>query len=231
MRINERAIRSLSAHKGGEGHLPPDNRQVLQAPSVRSRALERAQAALRRRRRSPYANRHELLSLYIPLLPSILGLCFARTGLIVAGYGSYTHTDEGIFTDGSMLVALSFMAVILLVIGTRKIRLKKRTTNRIMRTCVALEALCVLLLPLTHIAGAFWPNVHFWLCAAVTFFASGSPSSIGCAAHADAAHHRRAVCVQQPLPSVRWRFTFARSSAPTASTLPPLSPSCSSPAC
>lgn len=114
----------------------------------------------------------KLLSLYIPLLPSILGLCFARAGLIVAGYGSYTHTDEGIFTDGSMLVALSFMAVILLVIGTRKIRLKKRTTNRIMRTCVALEALCVLLLPLAHIAGTFWPNVHFWLCAAVTFFAS-----------------------------------------------------------
>ena len=114
----------------------------------------------------------KLLTLYIPLIPSILGLCFARAGLIVAGYGSYTHTDEGIFTDGSMLVALSFMAVILLVIGTRKIRLKKRTTNRIMRACVALEALCVLLLPLAHIAGAFWPNVHFWLCAAVTFFAS-----------------------------------------------------------
>ena len=114
----------------------------------------------------------KLLSLYIPLLPSILGLCFARAGLIVAGYGSYTRTDEGIFTDGSMLVALSFMAVIMLVIGMRKIRLKKRTTNRIMRACVALEALGVLLLPLAHIAGAFWPNVHFWLCAAVTFFAS-----------------------------------------------------------
>lgn len=114
----------------------------------------------------------KLLSLYIPLLPSILGLCFARAGLIVAGYGSYTRTDEGIFTDGSMLVALSFMAVIMLVIGMRKIRLKKRTTNRIMRACVALEALGMLLLPLAHIAGAFWPNVHFWLCAAVTFFAS-----------------------------------------------------------
>ena len=114
----------------------------------------------------------KLLGLYIPLLPSILGLCFARAGLIVAGYGSYTRTDEGIFTDGSMLVALSFMAVIMLVIGMRKIRLKKRTTNRIMRACVALEALGVLLLPLAHIAGAFWPNVHFWLCAAVTFFAS-----------------------------------------------------------
>lgn len=112
----------------------------------------------------------KLLTLYIPLIPSILGLCFARAGLIVAGYGSYTHTDEGIFTDGAMLAALSIMAVIMLVIGVRKIRLKKRTTNRIMRTCIVLEAACVL--PLAHVAGAFSPNVHFWLCVAVTFFGS-----------------------------------------------------------
>ena len=114
----------------------------------------------------------KLLTLYIPLIPSILGLCFARAGLIVAGYGSYTHTDEGIFTDGAMLAALSTMAVIMLVIGVRKIRLKKRTTNRIMRTCIVLEAACVLILPLAHVAGAFSPNVHFWLCVAVTFFGS-----------------------------------------------------------
>ena len=114
----------------------------------------------------------KLLSLYIPLIPSILGLCFARAGLIVAGYGSYTHTDEGIFTDGAMLVALSIMAVILLVIGTRKIRLKKRTTNRIMRACIVLETACVIILPIIHLAGVFSPNVHFWLCAAVTFFGS-----------------------------------------------------------
>ena len=114
----------------------------------------------------------KLLSLYIPLIPSILGLCFARAGLIVAGYGSYTHTDEGIFTDGAMLVALAIMSVILAVIGTRKIRLKKRTTNRIMRTCVVLETLCVLALPLVHLAGGFSPKVHFWLCVAVTLFGS-----------------------------------------------------------
>lgn len=114
----------------------------------------------------------KLLTLYIPLIPSILGLCFARAGLIVAGYGSYTHTDEGIFTDGAMLAALSVMAVIMLVIGVRKIRLKKRTTNRIMRACIVLEAACVLILPLAHVAGAFSPNVHFWLCVAVTFFGS-----------------------------------------------------------
>ena len=114
----------------------------------------------------------KLLSLYIPLIPSILGLCFARAGLIVAGYGSYTHTDEGIFTDGAMLAALGIMSVILIVIGTRKIRLKKRTTNRIMRTCIVLETACVLALPLVHLAGVFSPNVHYWLCVAVTFFGS-----------------------------------------------------------
>ena len=120
----------------------------------------------------PMPSGMKLLSLYIPLIPSILGLCFARAGLIVAGYGSYTHTDEGIFTDGAMLVALSIMAVILLVIGTRKIRLKKRTTNRIMRTCIVLETACVIILPLVRLAGVFSPNVHFWLSVAVTFFGS-----------------------------------------------------------
>ena len=120
----------------------------------------------------PMPSGMKLLSLYIPLIPSILGLCFARAGLIVAGYGSYTHTDEGIFTDGAMLVVLSIMAVILLIIGTRKIRLKKRTTNRIMRTCIVLETACVIILPLVRLAGAFSSNMHFWLSVAVTFFGS-----------------------------------------------------------
>ena len=123
---------------------------------------------------NPMPTGMKLLSLYVPLIPSILGLCFARAGLIVAGYGSYTHTDEGIFTDGAMLVALAIMAIILAIIGTRKIRLKKRATNRIMRTCIALETLCVLLIPLIHLAGIFSPNVHYWLCVAVTFFGSFS---------------------------------------------------------
>lgn len=137
-------------------------------PSARTRAARLApdDAA------HPMPTGMKLLSLYIPLIPSILGLCFARGGLIVAGYGSYTHTDEGIFTDGAMLAALSIMAVILLVIGTRKIRLKKRTTNRIMRTCVVLETACVLALPLVHLAGVSSPNVHYWLCVAVTLFGS-----------------------------------------------------------
>lgn len=173
MRINE-AGDSIAQRAQGRGGASASRQPASASSAVGAKPSARTRTG----RLAPDDAAHpmptgmKLLSLYIPLLPSILGLCFARAGLIVAGYGSYTRTDEGIFTDGSMLVALSFMAVIMLVIGMRKIRLKKRTTNRIMRACVALEALGVLLLPLAHIAGAFWPNVHFWLCAAVTFFAS-----------------------------------------------------------
>ena len=114
----------------------------------------------------------KLVGLYTPLIPSILGLCFARAGLIVAGYGSYTHTDDGIYTDGAMLAALAIMAVILLVVSVHKIRLRKPITNRIMRTCILLETLCILTLPALHLSGVLSPDMHYWLCVAVTFFGS-----------------------------------------------------------
>ena len=173
MRINE-AGDSIAQRVQGQGGASASGQpaNVLDAVGTESSAQTRAGRLAPDDAAHPMPTGMKLLSLYIPLIPSILGLCFARAGLIVAGYGSYTHTDEGIFTDGAMLMALSIMAVILLVIGTRKIRLKKRTTNRIMRTCIVLEATCVLILPLAHIAGVFSPNVHFWLCAAVTFFGS-----------------------------------------------------------
>ena len=173
MRINEAGDSIAQREQGREG-ISASGRPA----STSSAAGAKPSARTRTGRLAPDDAAHpmptgmKLLSLYIPLIPSILGLCFARAGLIVAGYGSYTHTDEGIFTDGAMLVALSIMAVILLVIGTRKIRLKKRTTNRIMRTCIVLETACVIILPIIHLAGVFSPNVHFWLCAAVTFFGS-----------------------------------------------------------
>lgn len=173
MRINE-AGDSIAQRAQGQGGASASR----QPASASSAVGAEPSAQTRTDRLAPDDAAHpmptgmKLLTLYIPLIPSILGLCFARAGLIVAGYGSYTHTDEGIFTDGAMLAALSIMAVIMLVIGVRKIRLKKRTTNRIMRTCIVLEAACVLILPLAHVAGAFSSNVHFWLCVAVTFFGS-----------------------------------------------------------
>lgn len=173
MRINE-AGDSIAQRVQGQGGASASGQpaNVLDAVGTESSAQTRAGRLAPDDAAHPMPTGMKLLSLYIPLSPSILGLCFARAGLIAAGYGSYTHTDEGIFTDGAMLVALSIMGVILLVVGARKIRLKKRTTNRIMRTCIVLEAACALILPLAYIAGLFSPNVHFWLCVAVTFFGS-----------------------------------------------------------
>ena len=173
MRINE-AGDSIAQRAQGQGGASASGQpaNVLDAVGTESSAQTRAGRLAPDDAAHPMPTGMKLLSLYIPLIPSILGLCFARAGLIAAGYGSYTHTDEGIFTDGAMLVALSIMGVILLVVGARKIRLKKRTTNRIMRTCIVLEAACALILPLAYIAGLFSPNVHFWLCVAVTFFGS-----------------------------------------------------------
>lgn len=173
MRINE-AGDSIAQRVQGQGGISASEQpaSASSAAGAKPSARTRANHLVPDDAAHPMPTGMKLLSLYIPLIPSILGLCFARAGLIVAGYGSYTHTDEGIFTDGAMLVALAIMSVILAVIGTRKIRLKKRTTNRIMRTCVVLETLCVLALPLVHLAGGFSPKVHFWLCVAVTFFGS-----------------------------------------------------------
>ena len=53
--------------------------------------------------------------------PMLAGIVFARTALIVACYGSYTATDDGIFTDGAMLVTCALFAVILLLaLGTKR---------------------------------------------------------------------------------------------------------------
>ncbi|WP_258772137.1 hypothetical protein [Eggerthella lenta] len=83
---------------------------------------------------------------FAPLWPLILGLAFGRAGLIVASYGSYTSTDEGIFTDGAMLVALVVLALFLVFIVLSKRTISKHVTNVIMRTCVALEAFVLMAL-------------------------------------------------------------------------------------
>lgn len=113
-----------------------------------------------------------LVGMYFPLIPSILGLCFARAGLIVASYGSYNHTDEGIFTDGGTLVALSVMGVIFIAIAVGKLRLKRPLTNRIMRACIILETACIIALPSLHLLGALNDSTHFLLSAATMFFGS-----------------------------------------------------------
>ena len=84
------------------------------------------------------------LTRYAMLWPLVLGLAFSRAGLIVASYGSYTSTDQGLLTDGAMLVALAVLAVFFFILLFTGKTVGKRATNLLARTCIALEALCLL---------------------------------------------------------------------------------------
>lgn len=116
----------------------------------------------------------EAVQRYKALWPLVLGLAFSRAGLIVASYGSYTSTDEGIFTDGAMLVALAVLAVFLLVITLSKRTIRKQTVNRAMRVCVAAEALILIGLTVLDTTNNNDPGARFALSAACTLVASGS---------------------------------------------------------
>lgn len=116
----------------------------------------------------------KLLRLFLPLWPSILGLAFGRAGLIVAAYGSYTHTDEGLFTDGAMLVSLAVLLLGFAAITVSKKTLRKCTVNRLMRACVALEAASLLGLACANWTGSTTFALRFSLCALCTLAASGA---------------------------------------------------------
>ena len=56
-----------------------------------------------------------LISRFKTFWPMLTGMVCARTALIVACYGSYASTDDGIFTDGAMLVTCLLFGLTLLV--------------------------------------------------------------------------------------------------------------------
>ena len=116
----------------------------------------------------------DMIRRYAPLWPLVLGLTFSRAGLIVASYGSYTSTDEGIFTDGAMLAALSILAIAFAVLHVSKRTLSKRATNQIMRACIVLEAFALVGMALLELDAAPQPLVRFGLSALCTLVASGS---------------------------------------------------------
>lgn len=114
-----------------------------------------------------------VLALYLKQLwPLIVGLALGRAGLIVACYGSYVRTDDGLFTDGAMLIALSVMLVFFIVLTARKIELKKKLVNNFMRVCVALEFITIVALSALDWVKSTQFELSLALCAACTLFTS-----------------------------------------------------------
>ena len=81
-----------------------------------------------------------IIARHKPLAWSILGLAFCRAGLIVGSYGSYRHSDEGVFSDGVMLVALAVLAVLWLLIAITKCHLSRQVVRRIAFASIIFEA-------------------------------------------------------------------------------------------
>lgn len=81
-----------------------------------------------------------IIARHKPLAWSILGLALCRAGLIVGSYGSYRHSDEGIYSDGVMLVALAVLAVLWLLIAITKCHLSRQVVRRVAFASIILEA-------------------------------------------------------------------------------------------
>lgn len=80
-----------------------------------------------------------IITRHKPLAWSILGLALCRAGLIIGSYGSYRHSDEGIYSDGVMLVALAVLAVLWLLIAITKCHLSRQVVRRIAFASIILE--------------------------------------------------------------------------------------------
>lgn len=114
-------------------------------------------------------------SRFRPLIPLILGLAFCRAGLIVATYGSYESTDEGVFTDGATLIALAVLGIILLGFAAKKhLRVPKRASNIAVRICILVETLCILALQAMSATGTETFMSRLALSALCTVVASWS---------------------------------------------------------
>lgn len=109
---------------------------------------------------------------YRPLLPTMLGLVCARCGLIATNYGSYSKTDDGIFTDGAMLITIAVMIVLFLLCRMFKKPLSARQETILMNVSIAVESVLVLALAVLDPLFAQQLELHIALSTALTFFAS-----------------------------------------------------------
>ena len=81
-----------------------------------------------------------LLSRAKAFWPMLAGIICARTALIVACYGSYASTDDGIFTDGSMFVTCALFIVALLIFSRSRRELGATAVQWIMVGSITVAA-------------------------------------------------------------------------------------------
>lgn len=110
----------------------------------------------------------------VALLPLLVGLAFGRAGLIAASYGSYRQSDDGIFTDGAMIVALLIFLIPFAIITSKKKTIPDSWVDRIALACIAVEVLAMLGMGVLNAMGATSFPLRFGLSVVCTITASGA---------------------------------------------------------
>lgn len=106
------------------------------------------------------------------LAPFVAGLVCARCGLIAANYGSYDKTDDGVYTDGTMLAALVVIGGALLVLAITKALLSRKAARRLHVVNIWAQAALICLLFGVEEALPGSDAVKFVLAVAVTVTSS-----------------------------------------------------------
>lgn len=96
----------------------------------------------------------QFFGVYGPLLPVVVGLACARAGIVVSTSGSYRGTDEGVFTDGVMVVVFAAFLVAAAVLFKTRFVCKKRLINAIAHAAVAIQFLGVFAMGALRLMGA-----------------------------------------------------------------------------
>ena len=110
----------------------------------------------------------ETVRLFAPLAPCLLGLAIARTGIIVGSYGSYTSTDEGIFTDGSMILFLAVLLPFLTFVSKKGDHLSRNFVIWCRRIAIVGEAAALCAMAALDVFAPDWEFARLVLSTLVT---------------------------------------------------------------
>lgn len=123
------------------------------------------------------ANGKSFFSRFAPLWPYALGIACARSGMTVATAGSYKSTDDGIFSDGSILVALIPLVIIGIIIFKTEHVFSKRAARALFCTAVSAQVVILVVMGILRLTGACTFPVRFTLSVLSSLMAL---TAIGC---------------------------------------------------
>ena len=104
----------------------------------------------------------------LALAPTVLGLMIARMSLIVSTYGSYSSTDQGIYTDGSGILAMLPLFIFMCVLGKTRIRLVKKHIFVLTSIAIAVQAASIIALGVVLLTGNPPKTLSFGLSVIIT---------------------------------------------------------------